>query len=85
LISLNAHRPLAVHSGYMGDAQSNPTLNCPICGKPMRFMKAIPSLGALPELWTFLCKDCDEMLRDTKANVLKSIRTGVPMERFGAL
>jgi len=38
---------------------SHPVL-CPTCGKPMRFARSIPALGALPELLTFECRDCIE-------------------------
>ncbi len=31
---------------------------CTSCGKPMRFVSAIPRLAALPELRTFECKPC---------------------------
>jgi len=31
---------------------------CPNCGRPMRFCRAIPRLGALPELRTYDCKAC---------------------------
>lgn len=31
---------------------------CPSCGRPMRFVRSLPRLGALPELRTFECKAC---------------------------
>ena len=31
---------------------------CPSCGKPMRFVRAVPRFAALPELRTFECKPC---------------------------
>lgn len=31
---------------------------CPSCGRPMRFVRAIPRLGALPELRTYECLAC---------------------------
>jgi len=31
---------------------------CPSCGRPMRFKRAIPRLGALPELRTYECAGC---------------------------
>jgi hypothetical protein len=43
---------------------------CPKCGKPMRFARAIPGIGALPELWTFECRDCAEATTEEKATLL---------------
>jgi len=31
---------------------------CPNCGKPMRFVRSVPRLAALPELRTYGCKAC---------------------------
>ncbi len=31
---------------------------CPSCGRPMGFVRAVPRLGALPELRTYECKAC---------------------------
>jgi len=33
-----------------------PDRSCPACGKPMRFARS--SIGALPELKTYDCKEC---------------------------
>ena len=35
-----------------------PVPPCPSCGRPMRFVRAIPRLAALPELRTYECKGC---------------------------
>jgi len=32
----------------------------------MRFVRAIPGIGALPELWTFECRDCAEATTEEK-------------------
>ena len=37
---------------------------CPSCGRPMRFVNAVPRLGALPELQTFECKACGVMFTE---------------------
>ena len=31
---------------------------CPSCGKPMRFVRALPRFAALPELRTYECHSC---------------------------
>ena len=31
---------------------------CASCGKPMRFVRAVPRLAALPELRTYECEPC---------------------------
>jgi hypothetical protein len=31
---------------------------CPSCGRPMRLKRAVPRLGALPELRTYDCAAC---------------------------
>jgi len=31
---------------------------CASCGKPMRFVRSIPRLAALPELRSYECKPC---------------------------
>ena len=31
---------------------------CPSCGRPMRFVRAVPRFAALPELRTYECKGC---------------------------
>ncbi len=50
----------------MSTEQKRPTPICPKCEKPMRFARAIPGLGALPELWTFECRDCFEATTEEK-------------------
>ena len=32
--------------------------DCPSCGRPMRFCKAVPRVASLPELRTYNCKSC---------------------------
>jgi transposase len=34
--------------------------HCPGCREPMKFVKAIPQLGALPELFVFHCTRCNQ-------------------------
>lgn len=46
-----------------------PTLMCPRCGKPMRLARTIPRLGALPELLTFECKLCAEVITREEEDV----------------
>ena len=38
---------------------STPPL-CPICGEPMKFIKAVPHLGGLPEMFVFYCSRCKQ-------------------------
>jgi len=43
---------------------------CPACRAPMKFVRAIPQLGALPELLAFYCSRCkqaDTKMRDPSA------------------
>jgi len=47
-----------------------PIVPCPSCGKPMRLASVIPRLGALPELWTFECRDCVEAITEAKDTLL---------------
>jgi hypothetical protein len=35
---------------------------CPQCGGAMRLVRVTPRLGALPELKTFRCADCDHVV-----------------------
>ena len=35
-----------------------PVPPCPSCGRPMRFVRAVPRFAALPELRTYECKAC---------------------------
>jgi hypothetical protein len=43
---------------------------CPRCGKLMRFARCIPGIGALPELWTFECRECVEAVTEEKPRLL---------------
>jgi hypothetical protein len=36
----------------------------------MRLASVIPRLGALPELWTFECRDCAEAITEAKDTLL---------------
>ena len=36
----------------------------------MRFARAIPGIGGLPELWTFECVHCAEATTEEKAKLL---------------
>lgn len=46
------------------DAAQKPTPACPKCGKPMRFARSIPKIGALPELLTYDCRPCGQTLTE---------------------
>jgi len=39
---------------------------CPICGRPTRFVRAIAKFGPHPELWTYECKQCDEIVMEER-------------------
>jgi hypothetical protein len=52
------------------DHNLKPKILCPNCGKPMRFVRAVPGIGALPELWVFECKTCAVSMTDTKADLM---------------
>lgn len=43
------------------DRHSQPPA-CPSCGRLMRFARAVPEIGAQPELWTYECRQCGVML-----------------------
>ena len=36
----------------------------------MRLAGTIPGIGALPELWTFECRDCAEAMTEAKDKLL---------------
>ncbi len=55
----------------MSGTSFTPKLACPNCGKSMRFVRAIPGIGALPELWTFECMACTAVMTESKEEVLK--------------
>ncbi len=42
------------------------TTCCAGCGRPMRFVRAVPGLGGLPELRTFECKACGVMITEAE-------------------
>jgi len=47
-----------------------PVVPCPSCGKLMCLASVIPRLGALPELWTFECRECAEAITEAKDTLL---------------
>lgn len=66
LIYVNARLPQGGDSAGMIQERPKPTMICPHCGKPMRLAQVIPALGALPELLTFECKPCAEVITEAK-------------------
>ena len=36
----------------------------------MRFASMVPGIGALPELWTFECRECAEAVTEAKDTLL---------------
>ena len=54
----------------MIEEQQKPVLICPACGRPMRFARATPGIGGLPELWTFECKACAVAVTEAKSTLL---------------
>jgi hypothetical protein len=55
----------------MIEERPKPTLLCPDCGKPMRLARTIPGIGALPELLTFECKPCAEVITKAKDELVE--------------
>ena len=51
---------------------------CPKCGNPMSWLHAIPKLGGLPELETFRCYFCNEVL------TVAAAKEGAAQIDFGA-
>jgi len=45
-------------SRAMESDRFKPTPICPGCGRPMRFVRAIPRVGGLSELRTYDCREC---------------------------
>jgi hypothetical protein len=45
-------------------------VHCPSCGKLMRLASIFPGIGALPELWTYECRDCVEAVTEAKDTLL---------------
>ena len=54
----------------MINQQPAPVVHCLNCGRPMRLARIIPGIGALPELWTFECRDCAEAVTEEKDTLL---------------
>lgn len=46
------------------DTESQLPPLCPNCGKPMRFTRLIPAVGALPELYSYYCDRCGEAVTE---------------------
>jgi hypothetical protein len=46
------------------DSESQFPPLCPNCGKPMRFTRLIPAIGALPELYSYYCDPCAESITE---------------------
>jgi hypothetical protein len=50
---------------------------CPVCDEPMHLRKTLPGLGGLPEVHTFECRRCRQILSlefDKIRGFLPSIR-----------
>ena len=47
--------------GMVIESQLSPL--CPNCGKPLRFTRLIPAIGALTELYSYYCDTCVNRLR----------------------
>ena len=73
LTQVNARCFVNNHSAAMIEERPKPTMICPHCGKPMRLAQVIPALGALPELLTFECKPCAEVITEAKDAVLELV------------
>jgi hypothetical protein len=58
LIYITALRRRKVILPEMLGERIKPTPVCPSCGKPMRFVRAIPQADGLPALRTYDCKGC---------------------------
>jgi DNA-directed RNA polymerase subunit RPC12/RpoP len=46
------------------DGEQKPLPVCPNCGKPMRLVRSVPKIGALPELRTYNCSSCGETVTE---------------------
>lgn len=56
-----------------GVMENPPLVTCPSCGKEMQLTKAVPALAGLPELRTYQCSDCKEVMTiPVQRGVLKS-------------
>ena len=63
MIQINAARPLfrqkaGMDTDFLARDASTQVPLCPHCGRPMRFVRAVPRLAALPELRTYACRAC---------------------------
>src|SRR6516164_9092363 len=56
---------------------------CPNCGSPMRFCKAVPRVASLPELRTYNCQQCG--VTATEAEEPKSVATANLLSRVASL
>ncbi len=50
----------------MDDKGLKPEPICPSCGKPMRFVRAVPRIGELPALLTYECRGCGVALTEAE-------------------
>jgi predicted RNA-binding Zn-ribbon protein involved in translation (DUF1610 family) len=46
----------------MLEEEAKGLLTCPVCGSAMKLARIIPKLGGLPELRTFQCASCGEVV-----------------------
>ena len=62
---------------------NNQAVDCPGCRKAMRFVRAMPGIGGLPDLWTFDCRGCAMVITGAKSMAAKSatITAGAPEGR----
>jgi endogenous inhibitor of DNA gyrase (YacG/DUF329 family) len=59
---INAARSILCQTRNMSYDRLAP--RCPNCGKPMQQTNTIPKLGGLPELVTFACRECGEVVTE---------------------
>ena len=63
LIWLNAGGSSNRHGDSMDTESRLPPL-WPNCAKPMRFTQLIPAIGGLPELYSYYCEACGELITE---------------------
>jgi transposase-like protein len=51
----------------MADADP-PKHTCELCGAPMKMVRVAPRIGGLPELQTFLCKECNHAITEERGD-----------------
>lgn len=57
-----ARRPSARCWRMSEIAPDPPEMPCPACGSTVKLCRIVPKLGGLPELRTFQCVDCEEVV-----------------------